>query len=215
MALSSGGDAVVFTYNGEQIPTVEITNAQPKDGTELAGWLIAHLKVSKYNDVQEIVESRTALARLPELKVFRVQGVRTKATLNVARQQALNATAAHLLMERVNKKPYETCTSKRNRGPFALCVSVGEDTFSGACTNCQYSSGAGKCSLKGPSKKRARVEMVDLDKSSDEDDEVESEAPTPRTKGKHVSTWMRTASTDTLLALVNEIKDELNRRIPH
>ncbi len=59
MASSSGGNAATFTYNDEQIPTVEITNNQPKDGTELAGWLIAHLKVSKYNDVREIVESRT------------------------------------------------------------------------------------------------------------------------------------------------------------
>ncbi len=59
MASSSGGDAAAFTYNGERILIVEITNAQPKDGTELAGWLIVHLKVSKYNDVQEIVESRT------------------------------------------------------------------------------------------------------------------------------------------------------------
>ncbi len=67
----------------------------------------------------------------------------------------------------------------------------------------------------GPRKKRVRVEIVDLDKSSDDDDEVESEAPTPQTKGKHVGIWMRIASTDTLLALVNEIKDELNRRIPH
>ena len=34
-------------------------NAQPKDGIELVGWLFAYLKVSKYNDIQEIVESRT------------------------------------------------------------------------------------------------------------------------------------------------------------
>ncbi len=64
-----------------------------------------------------------------------------------------------------------------------------------------------------PNKKRARIEVVDLDKSSDEDDEVESETPTPQTKGKHVGTWIRTAPTITLLALVNEIKDKLNRRI--
>ncbi len=67
----------------------------------------------------------------------------------------------------------------------------------------------------GPNKKRAHVEVVDFGKSSDEDDEVESEASIPQTKGKYVGIWMRTASTDTLLALVNEIKDELNRRIPH
>ena len=51
-------------------------------------------------------------------------------------------------MDQVNKKPYETRTSKCNRGPFAIYISVGEDTFSGAYTNCQYSSDAGKCSLK-------------------------------------------------------------------
>ncbi len=59
IASSSGNNAATFTYNDEQIPTVEITNNQPKDGTELAGWLIAYLKVFKYNDVREIVESRT------------------------------------------------------------------------------------------------------------------------------------------------------------
>ncbi len=56
---------------------------------------------------------------------------------------------------------------------------------------------------------------MDLDKSSDEDNEVESEAPTPQTKGKYVGTQMRIVSTDILLALANEIKDELHRRIPH
>jgi len=55
------------------------------------------------------------------------------------------------------------------------------------------------------------VEVVDFNKSSEEDDEVESKAFTPQTKGKHVNTWMRTTSTDTLLAFVNKIKDELNR----
>ena len=57
--------------------------------------------------------------------------------------------------------------------------------------------------------------MVDLNKSSEEDDEVESEAPTPQTKDKHINTWIYTTSINTLLALVNEIKDKLNRRIPH
>ncbi len=59
MASSSGGNTADFTYKGEQIPITGITNTQPKDDIELTGWLIAHLKVSKYNDVQEIVESRT------------------------------------------------------------------------------------------------------------------------------------------------------------
>ncbi len=59
MASSSGGNAATFTYNDEQIFIVEITNNQPKDGMELVGWLIVYFKVSKYNDVREIVESRT------------------------------------------------------------------------------------------------------------------------------------------------------------
>ncbi len=59
MASSSGGNTATFTYNDEQIFTIEITNNQPKDGTELVGWLIAYLKVSKYNDVREIIESHT------------------------------------------------------------------------------------------------------------------------------------------------------------
>src|SRR6266566_2547065 len=57
MASSSGGNAATFMYNDEQILTVEITNNQPKDGMELAGWLIAYFKVFKYNDIREIVES--------------------------------------------------------------------------------------------------------------------------------------------------------------
>ncbi len=56
MVSSSGGNAVTFTYNDEQIPTVEIINNQFKDSMELAGWLIVYLKVFKYNDIREIVE---------------------------------------------------------------------------------------------------------------------------------------------------------------
>jgi len=56
---------------------------------------------------------------------------------------------------------------------------------------------------------------MDLDKSSDEDNEVESKAFTSQTKGKHIGTWIHRVSTDTLLALINKIKDELNRRIPY
>ncbi len=59
------------------------------------------------------------------------------------------------------------------------------------------------------------MEVVNLDKSSDKDDEVESEVSTPQTKGKYVGIWICTASIDTLLAFVNEIKDELNHRILH
>jgi len=54
-------------------------------------------------------------------------------------------------MDQINKKPCEIYTSKRNCGPFAIYVSVNKDTFSGIYTNCQYSSGAGKCLLKGMS----------------------------------------------------------------
>ncbi len=38
-------------------------------------------------------------------------------------------------MDQVNKKLYEICTSKRSRGPFAIYISVDEDTFSGVCIN--------------------------------------------------------------------------------
>ncbi len=56
MASSNGGNAATFMYNDEQIPIVEITNNQPKNDTELAGWFIVYLKVSKYNNVREIIE---------------------------------------------------------------------------------------------------------------------------------------------------------------
>ena len=56
MVSSNGSNAADFIYNGEQIFTIEVTNAQPNDSTELAGWFITYLKVSKYNDVQEIME---------------------------------------------------------------------------------------------------------------------------------------------------------------
>ncbi len=56
---------------------------------------------------------------------------------------------------------------------------------------------------------------MDLDKSSEEDDEVESEVFTFQTKGKHVNIWMRIVFTDIFLVFVNEIKDELNCRIPY
>ena len=46
MVSSNGGNAVAFMYNDEQIFIVEIINAQPKDGIELAGWFIAYLKVT-------------------------------------------------------------------------------------------------------------------------------------------------------------------------
>ena len=57
------------------------------------------------------------------------------------------------------------------------------------------------------------MKVVDFDKSSDEDDKIESEASTPQIKGKHIGTWIHIASTDTLLALVNKIKNKLNCRI--
>ncbi len=37
-----------------------------------------------------------------------------------------------------------------------------------------------------PNKKRTRIEMMDLDKSLDKDDKIESEAPTPQTKSKYI-----------------------------
>ena len=57
MASSNGNDTATFIYNSEQVSTIEITNAQFKDNTELIRWFFTHLKVFKYNDVQEIVKS--------------------------------------------------------------------------------------------------------------------------------------------------------------
>ena len=51
MVSPNGGNAVDFIYKGEQIFTIEITNTQLKDDTELARWFIVYLKASKYNDV--------------------------------------------------------------------------------------------------------------------------------------------------------------------
>ncbi len=56
MASSNGGNITTFIYNDEQILIVEIISNQSKNSMELARWFIAYLKVSKYNDVREIVE---------------------------------------------------------------------------------------------------------------------------------------------------------------
>jgi len=62
-----------------------------------------------------------------------------------------------------------------------------------------------------PNKKRMRIEMVDLDKSSDKDNKVESEVFILQTKGKYIGIWIYIAFIDILLVFINKIKDELNR----
>jgi len=57
IASSNGSNTATFIYNDEQISIVEITNNQPKNGMELAGWFIAYLKIFKYNDIREIIKS--------------------------------------------------------------------------------------------------------------------------------------------------------------
>ncbi len=59
------------------------------------------------------------------------------------------------------------------------------------------------------------MEIIKFDKSSDKDIEVESKAFTPQTKNKHIDIWIYITSIDTLLAFINEIKNELNRRISY
>ena len=44
-----------FSFEGEPMPLGLLTDDQPEDDGELCSWLLAHLKVSKYNDVQKIL----------------------------------------------------------------------------------------------------------------------------------------------------------------
>ena len=54
------------------------------------------------------------------------------------------------------------------------------------------------------------MEMIDFDKSSDENNEVKSETFTFQIKGKYIDIWIYTMFIDTLLIFVNKIKDKLN-----
>ena len=84
---------------------------------------------------------------MPTLKEFWVQGKPTVKALNLVRQQAQNAITVYLMLGKTNKTTCGTCSHGKGQGPFVECVSAGDEFFHGACTNCQYSSGAVNCSL--------------------------------------------------------------------
>ncbi|CAJ2509333.1 Uu.00g143590.m01.CDS01 [Anthostomella pinea] len=63
------------------------------------------------------------------------------------RQEREISLAAYVTKNPANDVSCTQCISLLSKGPCEECVSVGPNTFNGACTNCQYKSTASRCSF--------------------------------------------------------------------
>ncbi|KAI1470025.1 uncharacterized protein F4812DRAFT_457423 [Daldinia caldariorum] len=100
------------------------------------------------------------IQRLIEPKAIRQKGEVVYPEIELGRQQQMSAIAALLTVEATNTTPCNQCVHVKSRGPCKECVAGPPTLFSGACTNCQYSSTASHCSFYKPNKrgkKRART----------------------------------------------------------
>ncbi|KAI1086990.1 hypothetical protein F5B19DRAFT_487054 [Rostrohypoxylon terebratum] len=93
------------------------------------------------------MDDESELERAIELKELRENGKKVLPKLDLDRQQKMSALAAYITIKGNNLESCHQCQNKKSRGPCTLCVANGPELFSGACTNCQFSSTASACSL--------------------------------------------------------------------
>ncbi|KAI1387326.1 uncharacterized protein F4822DRAFT_406152 [Hypoxylon trugodes] len=135
-----------WKWEGIPLPKLEEQPDEPHllSSIDLTSWVVNQLRTSRYNDVRDIIEGKKDLVRLIELKERRERGDKVTATIQLTRQQRFSSSAAYLVTEPTNKEPCQQCNSRSSSGPCALCIAGGPELFTGACTNCQYSSNASK-----------------------------------------------------------------------
>ncbi|KAI1395610.1 hypothetical protein F4819DRAFT_180067 [Hypoxylon fuscum] len=130
------------------------------DTLHLTSYIVNQLRTAKHNDVRDLIESSKSLQRLIRLKELRRNGNKIAPGIELDRQQKMSALAAFVIVPQANTEPCKQCQNKKLRGPCAECVAAGDHLFSGACTNCQFSSSAAACSFyngtTSKGKKRAR-----------------------------------------------------------
>ncbi|KAI1213294.1 uncharacterized protein F4807DRAFT_257690 [Annulohypoxylon truncatum] len=160
-----------WTYKGRPLEPAQ----EPVENTDKFGLtclVVDQLRKSRYNDVREIIEANgQIILRLIDLKVLRESGKRIWPKLELDRQQKMSALAAYLTVASSNDDSCKQCLNRKSRGPCVECVAAGPDTFSGACTNCQFSSTASACSFYSGRavKNRKRARKNDDDDNSDSD----------------------------------------------